>query len=90
MTKNKRRKRKTPYNSISYTTGNIGLNIDRFNQAFGTAECSEAEIGGASTLSEAKRYVRRYYIRPQNIFCSNKAVERFFSSFTACFVYSTV
>lgn len=24
-------------------------------------------------LTEAKRYVRRYYIRPQNIFCSNKA-----------------
>ena len=22
-------------------------------------------------LTEAKRYVRRYYIRPQNIFCSN-------------------
>lgn len=27
----------------------------------------------ASNLTEAKRYVRRYYIRPQNIFCSNKA-----------------
>ena len=25
------------------------------------------------SLNEAKRYVRRYYIRPQNIFCSNKA-----------------
>ena len=25
------------------------------------------------SLTEAKRYVRRYYIRPQNIFCSNKA-----------------
>lgn len=24
-------------------------------------------------LTEAKRYVRRYYIRPQNIFCSNKS-----------------
>lgn len=24
------------------------------------------------TLNEAKRYVRRYYIRPQNVFCSNK------------------
>jgi hypothetical protein len=23
-------------------------------------------------LTEAKRYVRRYYIRPQNVFCSNK------------------
>ena len=28
---------------------------------------------GESLLKEAKRYVRRYYIRPQNIFCSNKA-----------------
>lgn len=27
----------------------------------------------ALSLVEAKRYVRRYYIRPQNIFCSNKA-----------------
>lgn len=24
-------------------------------------------------LKEAKRYIKRYYIRPQNIFCSNKA-----------------
>lgn len=24
-------------------------------------------------LNEAKRYIKRYYIRPQNIFCSNKA-----------------
>ena len=23
-------------------------------------------------LDEAKRYVKRYYVRPQNIFCSNK------------------
>jgi hypothetical protein len=27
----------------------------------------------ALALTEAKRYVRRYYIRPQNSFCSNKA-----------------
>lgn len=76
MTKNKKkriRKHKTPFNSVSYTTGDIGLNIDRFNQAFGTAEGSEVGIGGAGALCEAKRYVRRYYIRPQNIFCSNKA-----------------
>lgn len=26
-----------------------------------------------ANLTEAKRYVKRYYIRPQNIFCSNKA-----------------
>jgi hypothetical protein len=53
------------------TTGNICLNIDRFNQAFGT--CDTGITGGGTALSEAKRYVRRYYIRPQNIFCSNKA-----------------
>jgi hypothetical protein len=72
MSENKlrKRKRKLPCDSISYTTGNIDLNINRFNQAFGTSEGSGAE---GSALSEAKRYVRRYYIRPQNIFCSNKA-----------------
>jgi hypothetical protein len=69
----KRRKKKTPYNSMSYTTGDISLNIGRFNQAMGTAEGSEVGIGGEGSLCEAKRYVRRYYIRPQNIFCSNKA-----------------
>lgn len=33
-----------------------------------------ASAGGAmgESLTEAKRYVKRYYIRPQNIFCSNK------------------
>jgi hypothetical protein len=77
----KRRKKKAPYSSMSITTGDIGLNIDRFNQAMGTdfgqgatdgsGAASEAGNGGA--LCEAKRYVRRYYIRPQNIFCSNKA-----------------
>ena len=73
MTENKTKKRnhKAPYNSISYTTGDIDLNINRFNQAFGTAEGNEIGIVGGA-LSEAKRYVRRYYIKPQNIFCSNK------------------
>ena len=74
-----KRKRKAPYNSISYTTGDIALNIGRFNQAMGTTEGSEVGISGegalaeAAELREAKRYVRRYYIRPQNIFASNKA-----------------
>lgn len=69
MTKDrvKKRKRKAPFDSISYTTGDIELNINRFNQSFGTDEAS------GTALSEAKRYVRRYYIRPMNIFCSNKA-----------------
>ena len=75
----KKRRKKKPFSSVSYTTGDIGLNIDRFNQAMGTAEGEEVGIGScgalaeATNLQEAKRYVRRYYIRPQNIFCSNKA-----------------
>ena len=69
----KRRKNKKPYSSLTYTTGDIALNIGRFNQAMGTAEGGEVGIGGEGSLCEAKRYVRRYYIRPQNIFCSNKA-----------------
>lgn len=68
--KKTRRKTKKPYNSINYTTGDIGLNIGHFNRTAGTADLS---ITGEGSLTEAKRYVRRYYIRPQNIFCSNKA-----------------
>ena len=79
MTKNKRRKHKRPFNSVSYTTGDIALNINRFNQAMGSLEGSEIGIGGegalaeAAELHEAKRYVRRYYFRPMNLFASNKA-----------------
>ena len=75
----RKRRKKKPFDSISYTTGDIGLNINRFNTAMGSAFVG-SEIngeGGAlseeAKLQEAKRYVRRYYIRPQNIFCSNKA-----------------
>jgi hypothetical protein len=71
INKTRKRKRKAPYDSVSYTTGDISLNVDHFNKVMGTAEATETEGGGA--LTEAKRYVRRYYIRPQNIFCSNKA-----------------
>jgi hypothetical protein len=70
----RKRKHKAPYNSISYTTGDIGLNIDHFNRCAGTAEvAAENNTDAGCGLTEAKRYVRRYYIRPQNIFCSNKA-----------------
>jgi hypothetical protein len=76
-TKRKKRKKKLPCDSVSYTTGNIGLNIARFNQAMGTDmsvdSSGSGEISSGGALTEAKRYVRRYYIRPQNIFCSNKA-----------------
>lgn len=85
--KKKRRARKRKYDSVSYLTGDIGLNIDFFNKRMGTADTltdiatpdgtagdSGDGAGEASGgLCESKRYVRRYYIRPQNIFCSNKA-----------------
>jgi hypothetical protein len=72
MTKNKikasSRRNAKPYTSVTYTTGSIDANIGRFNQAMGAGG-----LGEDLALTEAKRYVRRYYIRPQNIFCSNKA-----------------
>ena len=82
--KKKRRAKKRKYDSISYLTGDVGLNIDFFNKRMGTADTLTdvatpsdvtSDSGGESSgaLCEAKRYVRRYYIRPQNIFCSNKA-----------------
>ena len=71
----KRRRNKHPYSSISHTTGDIAYNIAQFNKAMGTAglDCTSNVATGGCGLTEAKRYVRRYYIRPQNIFCSNKA-----------------
>ena len=73
-TKKQKCKKKLPCDSISYTTGDIALNIGRFNRAMGTdfESASDSTTEGGA-LTEAKRYVRRYYIRPQNIFCSNKA-----------------
>ncbi len=96
----KTRRKKKPYDSTSYLTGSIALELDRFNHAMGTdipdnfgspdnsmeagdasgdgANCCDGGMGESlkkldKALNEAKRYVRRYYIRPQNIFCSNKA-----------------
>ncbi len=80
--KRRHKPKKTPYSSMTITTGDIGLNLDRFNTAMGTADVGDsgADTGvsegsglGEGLITEAKRYVRRYYIRPQNIFCSNKA-----------------
>ena len=33
----------------------------------------QIEKGATMNLTEAKRYIKRYYIRPQNVFASNKA-----------------
>lgn len=41
-----------------------------------TSICNEfitEGINKMNTLTEAKRYIKRYYIRPQNVFASNKA-----------------
>ncbi len=38
----------------------------------GTSGGEGGTMGESLELTEAKRYVKRYYIRPQNIFCSNK------------------
>ena len=47
-----RRKRKKPYSSMTITTGDIGLNIDRFNAAFGSTEGSEVGVGGGCATGE--------------------------------------
>ena len=65
-----------PYDFASITTGDIALNIQHFNRRMGTDFASNVDNSGESNsgaLTEAKRYVRRYFIRPHNIFCSNKA-----------------
>lgn len=105
------KKRRKKYDSVSYLTGDIDLNIKRFNRLMGTDDLvgadteqsksidaaidnilagtdlasaastesngeglsSGASEGCCESLIESKRYVRRYYVRPQNIFCSNKA-----------------
>lgn len=80
----KKRKKKVA-DSIMYTTGDISYNMDMFNKHFGSdvnpgsveapepcPDSGNCAFGAGEALTEAKRYVRRYYIRPQNIFCSNK------------------
>lgn len=70
-------RKKKPYSSMYIGNTDPKMNIDFFNFHAGTFDrgdngevCAGCE---ASELTEAKRYVRRYYIKPQNIFCSNKA-----------------
>ena len=77
LEKRKKEKKKKPFDSLTYTTGDINLNISHFNKMMNTdynnTEVETSEASNSCGLTEAKRYVRRYYIRPQNIFCSNKA-----------------
>jgi hypothetical protein len=84
--KKHKKRRKQPYDSISHTTGFPELDINFFNNSFGTGDLgdsSESDCAGdySESLLEAageeekkpKRYIKRYYIRPQNIFCSKKS-----------------
>lgn len=48
---------------ISEASGDIGS---------GESGSEGVSMGESLKLQEAKRYVKRYYVRPQNIFCSNK------------------
>lgn len=106
MTLSEIKKKKKPYSSKTYTTGDPMLNLNFFNKMNGTdfedeskdiakditdtlagAESTDSSCGesnstinvtsteavGESLITEAKREVRRYYIRPQNIFCANKS-----------------
>lgn len=78
------RKRKK-YDSVSYLTGDVGLNIDFFNNRMGTADTltdiatpdstnsSDTAANTGEALCETKRYVRRYLLKPMNKFASNKA-----------------
>lgn len=111
----KKKGKKKPYDSVTYTTGDLQKNIDHFNKCLtgkanndnskgplpdyvmakgadgsssipsSAATSGDGATAGASAggegggmgesleINEAKRYVRRYYMRPQDIFCSNKA-----------------
>lgn len=69
----KKSKKKAVANSITYTTGDPDLNIAFFNGRMGTDFSQDLEVSEADSLIEAKRETKRYYIRPQNIFCANKS-----------------
>lgn len=84
--KRKKRQPKISYSTgyLAYDTKrfNQAMGTDFDSPTVDTPESSDSDMGdsGASgegfgealKLNEAKRYVKRYYIRPQNIFCSNK------------------
>lgn len=80
--KKRRRKSYKPFNSITYSTGYPELDIGFFNDRMGTGDLdtsSGLDNSGCSLIEadtnepKPKRYIKRYYIRPQNIFCSKKS-----------------
>ena len=50
--------------SIKETVQRIKLKVETIDKK---------EVQSSMNLTEAKRYIKRYYIRPQNVFASNKA-----------------
>jgi len=85
----KKKSKKKAMDSITYTTGDPALNIKFFNKSMGTDFSKDVSsetnslnsdsgvnsevVGDGGALTEAKRETKRYYIRPQNIFCANKS-----------------
>jgi DNA-binding protein YbaB len=52
---------------------NNSVITSRVRAAVESALTEQVEKGAQMNLTEAKRYIKRYYIRPQNVFASNKA-----------------
>ena len=87
--KKHKNRRKSQYGDdgsyLTFTTGYPELNDKFFNDRFGTSNlgsentadssCSEVDCDGGlgESLNEAKREIKRYYIRPFNLFAANKA-----------------
>lgn len=57
-------------NQIYYLSGKPGTDGQEINESL--AEQSDVKVEESIGLEEAKRYVKRYYVRPLNIFCGNK------------------
>lgn len=74
MIKESKKKKKSKLYSSAYS-GNVNpqADVDFFNFHSGTGVEAAASTCESPGLTEGKRYVRRYYIKPYNVFCSNKA-----------------
>lgn len=59
---------KKTYSTQEELIKNYNKEFEKFTKMFKVKDTYKADF-----LTEAKRYVKRYYIRPQNIFCSNKS-----------------